>query len=546
MAGGYVAWGGPGAGFAAWLSTWLWTVMVVPLLTVLPLIFPDGAVPSPRWRPVAWTGWSATAVLAVGVATGSSPVTSAGAVIAALAAIGGVAALAARWRDGDGRHRQQVKFLLAAVVFVLVVEVTAPVLPGPVAQAGLFLIPVALVGAIVAAVLRYRLYDIDVVIRRTVVHLALAGAILAGYAVIVLGLTRLLPDLSSPIAQAAAVLIVAMALDPARRWLRRRLDRLMFGQRDDPMAALTALRRRLAESGGPDLRTAIEETVRAAVRAPHAAVLLADQPPGPARDAVELPLTHDGELVGRLVVGRRGPAEEYGPADLALLEELAARAGTAVWAVRQHEDLAELRRSAVLASAEERARLGRDLHDGLGPLLAGAALSVDGIRLGLADDAAAGRLAQVAGRIRSAATEVRRVVAALRPGPLADLGLAGALRDHADQLAAILPVEVRARVGRPLPAAVEQAAYLVAMEAVTNVVRHAAARTCRIDIEVAGGRLVLTVTDDGTGLADGYVRGVGLASMRSRAAELGGSLALTSTSDGTVVRAFLPLPEDVR
>lgn len=218
------------------------------------------------------------------------------------------------------------------------------------------------------------------------------------------------------------------------------------------------------------------------------------------------------------------------------------------------EDLQRARERLVTAREEERRRLRRDLHDGLGPTLVALALQADlAERLTGTDEAAAREvLADLARRARDAAGEARRIAHGLRPPVLAELGLVEALRDCAEGIAPVmgsgLQVDLEAPEHLPaLPAAVEVAAYRIAQEALANVVRHAGARRCRVRLEV-DGHLELEVADDGRGLrrhgaALADHDGVGLASMRERAAELGGICAVESTSRGTIVRARLPVVE---
>ncbi|WP_344215183.1 GAF domain-containing sensor histidine kinase [Kribbella sancticallisti] len=259
-----------------------------------------------------------------------------------------------------------------------------------------------------------------------------------------------------------------------------------------------------------------------------------------------IPLLHQGELVGTLALGTRSPGERFSAADLSVLADVARQAAIATHAARLADDLQSARERLVLAREEERRRLRRDLHDGLGSTLAGMALYAGNARRALTQGALSGEggdAAQWLDRLEVRATEavadIRRVVHDLRPPSLDELGLVGAVRSAAGGLA--LPVAVIA--DEPLPAmsaAVEVAAYRIAVEALTNTARHAQASRATVRIR-ADEVLVVEVVDDGRGLGVAGSPGVGLGSMRERAEELGGSLTVTTGAGaGVVVRAELP------
>jgi signal transduction histidine kinase len=257
-----------------------------------------------------------------------------------------------------------------------------------------------------------------------------------------------------------------------------------------------------------------------------------------------LPLLCHGETVGELILGRRPGEEAFSPSDRRLLDDLARQAGVAVYAVRLTADLQRARERLVTAREEERRRLRRDLHDGLGPALASVTLMADAARNLLAYDPAAADalLRDLKEQAQAATREVRRVVYQLRPPALDELGLVPALQEQAAQYGqAGLRVSVAApQELPPLSAAVEVAAYRIAQEAMTNVVRHAHARTCLVRLWV-DDRLHLEVADDGRGLNGARV-GVGLTSMRERAEELGGNCTVEpGQAGGTSVRARFPL-----
>jgi signal transduction histidine kinase len=280
----------------------------------------------------------------------------------------------------------------------------------------------------------------------------------------------------------------------------------------------------------------------------------ADRPPivashgvaGP--DLHEVPLTFRGDPVGRMLVAPRSAQDPFRAPDLRLLEDLGRQVGVVGHAVGLAAALQRSRESLVTLREEERRRIRRDLHDGLGPSLAGIALGLDAVHRIAPDDPAeaAGLARELAEEVQGALADVRRLVEDLRPPSLDQLGLVGAVRQHADRLTDRDPgleVSVGESPLTGLPAAVEVAAYRIATEALTNVARHADARHARVDIGFdTGGRLVVEVTDDGCGLAPSPRAGIGLSAMRERAAELGGTCeAARGAEGGTRVRALLPV-----
>ena len=270
---------------------------------------------------------------------------------------------------------------------------------------------------------------------------------------------------------------------------------------------------------------------------------------------MSLRVSYQGEPIGELLLGPRGAGEAFSSADRRLLDDLARQAGVAVHAVRLTADLQRSRQRLVTAREEERRRLRRDLHDGLGPELASMTLQAEAARDCLTEMPARtdALLAELIGQLQAATAEIRRLVYELRPPALDDLGLVAALRTLAARYDQGSPPGLRITVEAPdvpspLPAAVEVAAYRICQEALTNVVRHAGARHCTLQLVLAeadgrSGTLVVEIRDDGRGLAADRRAGVGLASMRERAAELGGRCRIEPVpTGGTRVLATLPLP----
>jgi signal transduction histidine kinase len=346
----------------------------------------------------------------------------------------------------------------------------------------------------------------------------------------------------------------------------------MYGERDTPYQVISRLGRRLEATLAPDaVLSTIVETVAQALKLPYAAITLRrdDQYAvaaayGTAREPLtRLPLVHQAELLGELLLAARAPGESFSLADRALLADLARQAGLAVRSVRLTTELqslaGELQRSRtqlVTAREEERRRLRRDLHDGLGPTLGALTLTVGSARYlytrgdGVAADALLAKLEQ---DIAASVAEIRRLVYALRPPVLDEHGLVAAIRECAapyqprgneNDAGFTVSIEAPESLG-PLPAAVEVAAYRIVQEALTNVVRHAQARACIIRLAVSDV-LVLEIADDGAGLPEGRRMGVGLLSMRERAAELGGVCETQRLpGGGTRVRVELPLLTEI-
>jgi signal transduction histidine kinase len=266
-----------------------------------------------------------------------------------------------------------------------------------------------------------------------------------------------------------------------------------------------------------------------------------------------VPLVAQSEHVGDLWLSARTPGEPLTPADLRLLHDLAPQIAVAVQAVRltaelRHltTDLQQSRTQLITAREEERRRLRRDLHDGLGPTLASLTFKIDAARNLLTQDSErADRLLEgVRQQAQEAITDIRRLVYDLRPPALDELGLLSALREQAAssqhqglQIIVDVPESLPA-----LPAAVEVAAYRIAQEALTNVIRHARAQQCLLRLRLQDGVLTLQITDDGKGIALGHHIGVGLLAMQERAVELGGSCTITrGPSGGTTIQVSLPL-----
>ncbi|GII57822.1 hypothetical protein Pth03_62110 [Planotetraspora thailandica] len=535
------------------------------------LLYPDGRLPTPRWR---WALHATTAALAVLI---TSVVVTPGRVfeddyaqnplgVPALETVApavttvtlfvllgltmiGMASIIVRWRRAGGADRDRLAWLaLAAVVFIvttvagLVTDAWTPEWAGA-ALEGIGV--AALPAATGVAVLRADLFDIAVVLDRTIVYSVLTGLVIAAYLGSFAATSTLLAPDPSRSASLLATAVVAVSLSPVKDRLMRVVDRLLFGDRSRPYQVLTHLAERLARTNAlEELLRTVTDALSTMLRLPHAQVLVGAEVAA-APHMLALPLISHGRQEGTLLVGRRSGQARFDAAELELLTDLAGQIAIAVRAARLAEDLRESREHIVRAREEERLRIRRDLHDGLGPLLAAASLQVD-VLADRALDAEASRLiSKIKALISQSVTDVRQVVHGLRPPSLDDLGLVGVVREHATALrVAGLHVVVDCPDDLTVnSAAVEVAAYRIVTEAMTNVVRHADAGTCTVTLNLDEHRLRVEITDDGTGLASPHRDGVGLASMRERADELGGSVTVAAGhGGGTRVIALLPVP----
>ena len=418
----------------------------------------------------------------------------------------------------------------------------------------------ALPVSLTMAITRSRLYEIDLIINRTLVYGALTASVLAVYALIVGGLGVVFQSSGNLVLSLLATGLVAVLFQPLRQRLQGGVNRLMFGEREDPVSVLSTLGRKLEETVTPDeVLQSIVETVALSLKLPYVAVEFEGPHAigmgasfGRSTDRCEeLAISYQSERIGRLIVSPRAGEEVLSQADQRVLESIARQAGAAVQAAKLAADLQQSRMDLVAAREEERRRLRRDLHDGLGPQLASQSLTLEALERRLKDDpeGAAFLIENLKEQSRSAVRDIRRLVYDLRPPALDELGLVGAIaqlvsgRRHSG-----LDLKVSSTNEiPPLPAAVEVAAYRIAQEAITNVIRHSGASSCWVEMSNrkrgAGRQLHLEILDNGRGIKPGEWQGVGLHSMRERAEELGGSLEICpADSGGTIVTAALPFP----
>jgi signal transduction histidine kinase len=564
--------GWPAASWLALASVQIMGPAFIALVIAFPVLFPDGRPPTRRYGAalVAALAITGTAMLLdllsqpditeFGIANpahviGRNTSTVTGFVIAFCLVLP-ISAVVVRFRRSTGVEREQLKLFVgcaaigfAIILLSLVVSFANEDLANALGNlAILFLGAMPLAAGV--AIIRHGLYEIDVFVNRTLVYGILTACLVTFYAGIVFAVGELTSGAGRVVSVAAAAAAAILAA-PLRSRVQTAVNRLLYGERESPYAALAGLGMRLEGSLETDaVLPAIVEAVSRALRVPYVAIELHHGPElveeaayGRSRgDATTVPLVHAGESIGRLLVSPRSPDEPLTDADRRLLADLARQAGPAVHGVRLSRELQRSREQLVAAREEERRRLRRDLHDGLGPQLAAIALRAGVVRNAASDEGTVEALGAIEDQIRTAIADVRRLVYDLRPPQLDELGLGGAIRLHADNLRSQLAVDVRFPDGMPaLPAAVEVAAYRIATEAMTNVVRHADASRMQVDVRL-NGDLEVEVRDDGRGLPASIRRGVGLTSMRERAEELGGSCAVTAVAPhGTRVHASLPV-----
>jgi signal transduction histidine kinase len=409
----------------------------------------------------------------------------------------------------------------------------------------LALLAVPIAPAMVVGVLRPDLLDVRGLLVWGVVTFVSVIVYLALFAGVVSAIDGLGGE-PSPGALGLIGAVLAMGFHPTFVLLRGVVDQLLFGDRPDPLQAAT----HVADQIGDDPVLALR-AVREALVLPYASLRVDGRELATSGTAVThtrtLPLRFGEDAVGEIVVGLRAGDLTLAASDADVLRIVAPLLAQTLRAQALARDVRTSRNAAITAIEEERRRLRRDLHDGLGPTLSGVAFSTDAARNQLSSDPAAADalLEKLRADTTSAIAEVRRLVEGLRPPALDELGLLGAVRQHAATLHADggAPLQVTIAAPEPLPelsAAAEVTAYRIVVEALTNVARHAAATTAAVELSVAGDDLRVSVQDDGRGSRT-WRPGVGMSSMRERAEQVGGTLSARSRADGGRVEARIPL-----
>jgi len=484
-------------------------------------------------------------------------------------ALGGVAWLAGsflalvslilRARRAADRERQQYAwFVYAAVMTAVLLAVGDAVGAG---DLGWLMGPASLAAGVAAAAVFHGLYDIRATLSRSLAFAA-AAAVLVGLHVALTGALSTLVGASDGGARTLATAVVAVTFAPLFSLLHRVLERAIYGARGAPYRLLSALHHQVQAVSEPEaVLSSIARTIGTGLRLPFVAIDVEDGrsasfgDPSGSGATEELTLTYQGRRIGRLAVRPRRGDERLGQRDRAVLEEVATQLASAAHSVSLTDSLRASRARLVTAREEERRRIRRDLHDGLGPMLTGLGLKLDVVhnRVRTMDDGAATMLAGLRAETGDAIESVRRLVYDLRPPALDDLGLIGAIEEQAKRLEGASPstngiggqrglairVEAPAELG-PLPAATEVAAFRIVSEAMNNAVRHSSASSCVVRVAV-NGALEVEIADNGSGLPPDLREGVGMSSMAERAAEVGGRCLIENAlQGGTRVVAWLP------
>jgi signal transduction histidine kinase len=412
---------------------------------------------------------------------------------------------------------------------------------------------------LLVALFLYEPLDTQLLVNRALVYIALTAFVISGYGAIVGYLSTIFHS-DDVLFSLLATGLIAMLFQPLRDRLQLGVNRFMYGDRDDPYRALSRLGQRLETAGESSVILATTvEAVAQTLKLPYVAIALKRSGGNDSghqlvvahgtesAPVTRFPLNYAGELVGELIVAARA-GEILSRADQRLLADLARPVGVAAHAFRLAADLERALLRIVTAREETRRRLGSDLHDGVGHQLAGLARKAELSTNLLERDPTAARvmLGEVTQQLNIAITQVRGLAHQLHPPELELLGLVGALRERA-QVQSNFAIRVDAPDSLPpLPTAIETAAYYIILEALTNVEKHAGAKSCHIRLALVDSDppvLEMDIADDGRGLSLQTAGGLGLLSMQARAAEVGGLCRVESTSQGGArVSVRLPCP----
>lgn len=546
--------------------------VVWPIAYTLPfplalMLFPDGALPGRRWRHVwivpllVYLTWvvrellmpvpQALTVRQPSLFAVDLPSEAALSLNVMAGALAGVLCLlilgsfVTRYQRGGDAVRQQLLWLMTGFVVALAAngELIFTAHGSKLPLVAFELIPLG----IAIAILRHQLLDIRLVVSKSLVFVVLTLLTIAAFTGLVALADAVVPRVTS-VAPVAAALVVALAFNPVRLAVQARIDRWLYGARNDPFEAMSAVSSGMSAGGLVGVLESLGESLRlpyVGVHTRRTAVVsgAAEAASGAALESIPLPGVEDGELIVALRPGERALSR----ADRRVLALLAPALAAAVRAAELSSDVRQAHEAVVSGREEERRRIRRDLHDGLAPALTGFAMAVDAATNQL--DSAPEETRQILDQLRLEMTrvieDIRKLIYGLRPPALDDLGLVGAVRAQASRLdrradGAALTVHIEGPEPLPeLPAAVEVAAYRIATEALTNVARHSRASGATVSI-TANGVLELIVSDDG-GRSRPWASGVGLESMAARAAEVGGSFDAGPTDLGGVVHVCLPL-----
>jgi signal transduction histidine kinase len=583
----------PGARAAQWLVNWIWIVPAGAFAFVL-LLFPAGLLPSRRWRLAAWFVAAVYALDTMGFVARASRVWrdpfapqsqgwypglhSALVVLWPAATVVAGAALVTRFVRSSGEERLQLKWFAAAAVLVVVTIIPLAEAPQissrpdtgvPLLASLKVLFCLALVClwvAIAVAILKYKLYEIDIVISKALQYGTLAVFISAVYAGLVAGVGTLAGDRRSPLLSAIAAVVVAVAFHPVQLRAARLANRIVYGRRASPYQVLSEFARRIGGGYARDVLAQMATIVAAGTGAQRVVVWLRvgsqlraeaasdgssaeplpvdghQMPMLPGAD-FGAPVLYQGDLLGAISI--RMPRDEpLNPAAEQLVIDVASQAGLALSNAGLIEDLRASRQRLVAAQDEERRRLERNLHDGAQQDLVALAIKLRLASTVVEEDTAEARhlLGEMQEDAAGALSNLRDLVRGIYPPLLADRGLVPALRAQADK--SPIPVVVDADgIGR-FDQNIEAAVYFCCLEALQNIAKYAAASHVHICVAARDHSLRFTVSDDGVGYdASRTSMGSGQRNMADRLAALDGRLEVRSVpSKGTTITAHLPLP----
>jgi signal transduction histidine kinase len=589
------------AGWVGWPGNTLWALSLFPLLVLLPLWFPDGKLVSPRWRSVSWIGiaLSVAAFLTIGFASPTQPVSvdAAGndieianplhvpalgsidwlawALWPALLALFvlAIASMFIRFRRSTGVERQQLKWFAFASTLLAVYFVVSAILEavgiseGPIAQIVSGLVFAGIPVAVGIAILQYRLWDLDVVVKKALVAGALVVLALAVYGAAVALFGVAAAGRQSPGSLFVIALLLGIAFRPVMRIARKVVDRFVYGRRATPYEVLTEFSERVGTSyATEDVLPRMAQVLGEGAGAEVARVWLRAgrelrQAAAWPEDATSIPavpiaaegelsvqgetaveVRDRGELLGALSV-RMPPADPMNPTKEKLVRDLAAQAGLVLRNVRLLEDLRASRQRLVVAQDEERRRLERNIHDGAQQQLVALAVKARLARQMTERDPAktAEMLLQIEAETQTALEDLRDLARGIYPPLLADRGLVAAL--EAQSRKASVPVSVEADAVGRYPADVEATVYFCTLEALQNVAKYADADGTLIRLSQSNGSLSFEVVDEGRGFdPDAVATGSGLQGMADRLAAVGGSLEIRSAPGrGTTVAGRVPV-----
>ncbi|HEY5732012.1 MAG TPA: GAF domain-containing sensor histidine kinase, partial [Anaerolineales bacterium] len=397
---------------------------------------------------------------------------------------------------------------------------------------------------------------------RTLVYGTLTACVVGLYVLVVGAFGTFFQAQGNLLITLLATGLIAVLFQPLRERLQHGVNRLIYGERDDPIEALSRLGKQMEVALPSDqVLPALVKTIAQTLKLPYVGITMKagrDIVFGQeSENPVSFPFTFQGETSGVLLISPRSPGESFSSAELRLLQNLARQAGVVVRNAQLTADLQHSRQILVTTREEERHRLRRDLHDGIGPTMAGLTLKLDAAKDLISSSLETGKkeeleeamqlLTELKSQTQETVQNIRHIVHTLRPPSLDVLGLIPALQAHFGQVATPRSLDIQ-MITDPqsfprLSAAVEVAAYRIVLEAVTNVINHAQAEFCNVSLTLEDGNLKMEIKDDGMGLPKVRKHGIGLDSMRERAEELGGHLELSSSSHGTRVCAEIPIAQ---